>query len=110
MVNAMLLNSGAPENLWGEAILSSCYILNRVTVKDNDKTPYELWKKRSPSLDFLKVWGCYVNLTSTPPGKQNERRSLYFIGSCLSGGYTNKTCHASKFSIIRPHNQSIQVC
>lgn len=52
----------------------------------------------------------YVNLTSTPPGKQNERRSLYFIGSCLSGGYTNKTCHASKFSIIRPHNQSIQVC
>lgn len=24
--------------------------------------------------------------TSTPPGKQNERRSLYLSGNCFSGG------------------------
>lgn len=48
MVNAMLLSSGLPESFWGEAILHACFILNRIIVKDNDKTPYEIWKKRTP--------------------------------------------------------------
>ena len=30
MVNCMLLNSGVPKNLWGEALLFACYILNKV--------------------------------------------------------------------------------
>ena len=29
MMNAMLLSSGLPQNLWGEAILSANYVLNR---------------------------------------------------------------------------------
>ena len=41
MVNCMLLSSGAPENLWGEALLSACFILNRVPQRDSDVTPYE---------------------------------------------------------------------
>ncbi|BBN67288.1 hypothetical protein Prudu_35S000400, partial [Prunus dulcis] len=31
---------------------------SRITLKDNEKTPYELWKRRSPNLRILKVWGC----------------------------------------------------
>ena len=57
MVNAMLLSSGLSENLWGEAILSACFIQNRVPIKGFDKTPYEIWKKRTPNLKILKVWG-----------------------------------------------------
>ena len=30
MMNAMLVSSGAPLNLWGEAILSVCHIQNRI--------------------------------------------------------------------------------
>jgi len=41
MVNCMLLSSDAPENLWGEALLSACFILNRVPQRDYDVTPYE---------------------------------------------------------------------
>ena len=41
MVNCMLLSSGAPENLWGEALISACFILNRVPQRDSDVTPYE---------------------------------------------------------------------
>ncbi|KAL0413818.1 UNVERIFIED_CONTAM: Retrovirus-related Pol polyprotein from transposon TNT 1-94 [Sesamum radiatum] len=44
MMNAMLLSSGLPENMWGEAVLSACYVLNRVPHKKLDKTPHELWK------------------------------------------------------------------
>jgi len=42
MVNYMLLNSGAPENLWGETLIFACFILNRVPKRDSDVTPYEL--------------------------------------------------------------------
>ena len=42
MMNAMLVSSAAPNNLWGEALLSACFIQNRIPHKNTDKTPYEL--------------------------------------------------------------------
>lgn len=42
MMNAMLISSGLPLNMWGEAILSSCHIQNRIPYKKIGKTPYEL--------------------------------------------------------------------
>ena len=42
MMNAMLISSGLPSNMWGEAILSACHVLNRVPHKKIRKTPYEL--------------------------------------------------------------------
>ena len=30
MVHCMLLSSDAPKNFWGEALISTCFILNRV--------------------------------------------------------------------------------
>jgi len=39
----MLTSSGLPKYMWGEALYSACYILNRIPYKDCDKTPYELW-------------------------------------------------------------------
>ena len=42
MMNFMLLSSSASNNLWGEAVLYACYILNRVSHKKLDKTSYEL--------------------------------------------------------------------
>ena len=42
MMNAILISSGLPSNMWGEAILSACDVLNRVPHKKIRKTPYEL--------------------------------------------------------------------
>lgn len=56
MVNCMLVTSYALENLWGEALLNSCYISNRVLQKSIKITPYQFLKGRAPSLRFLKVW------------------------------------------------------
>ena len=67
MMNAMLLSSGLPQNMWGEAILSSNYLLNRVPRKKQDKTPYELWKGRRPSYKYLKVWGCLAKVAIPAP-------------------------------------------
>ncbi|XP_074290879.1 uncharacterized protein LOC141617597 [Silene latifolia] len=58
MMNAMLISSGMPTNMWGEAILSACFVPNRVPHKKLETTPYELWKGHKPNLNYLKVWGC----------------------------------------------------
>ncbi|GJZ30278.1 hypothetical protein Tco_0575325 [Tanacetum coccineum] len=39
-------------------MLTACYLLNRVSNKRNKITPYELWTKRKPNLNYLRVWGC----------------------------------------------------
>jgi len=38
MMNAMLISSGMPTNIWREAILNGCYVLNRVPLERLDKT------------------------------------------------------------------------
>ncbi|CAL2271844.1 unnamed protein product [Prunus armeniaca] len=40
---------------------------NKITLKDNEKTPYELWKGRSPNLRILKVWGCLAKVLILDP-------------------------------------------
>ena len=39
MVNAMLVSSGLPKIMWGEALYSACHILNRVPYKIFEKNP-----------------------------------------------------------------------
>ena len=43
-MNAMLISSGLPQNMWGEAVFSANYLLNKIPRKQEDKTSYELWK------------------------------------------------------------------
>ena len=42
LTNAMLIDLGAPLNLWGEAILAACRVINRVPHKKTKIVPYEL--------------------------------------------------------------------
>nr|GEX28803.1 zinc finger, CCHC-type [Tanacetum cinerariifolium] len=58
MVNSMLSYSGLSEGFWGEAMLTACYLLNRIPNKRNKTTLYELWYKKRPNLAFFRVWGC----------------------------------------------------
>nr|GEU45006.1 zinc finger, CCHC-type [Tanacetum cinerariifolium] len=43
MVNSMLSYSSLSEGFWGDAMLTACYLLNRVPNKRNKTTPHELW-------------------------------------------------------------------
>ena len=62
VVDVMLVSSGLPSNMWGEALYSACHILNSVPYKNFEKTIYELWRKREPNLKYLKVWGCLAKV------------------------------------------------
>ena len=46
----------------GEAILTSCHVLNKVPTKDNEITPYEQWEKKRNTLSYLCTWGCLVKV------------------------------------------------
>ena len=81
IVNCMLLSSGAPENLWGEAILSAYFILNRVPQRDSDVTPYECWKGRTPNIRFFEVWSCLAKLSILKPKKRKSASGLLMLSS-----------------------------
>ena len=43
---------------WGYALETIAFTLNRVPSKAVEKTPYEMWTGKRPSLSFPKIWGC----------------------------------------------------
>ena len=44
---------------WGEAVVTTVYILNRSPTKALDgMTPYEAWHGRKPAVSHLRVFGC----------------------------------------------------
>ena len=83
MVRSMISPSSLPNSLWGEALKTAVYILNRIPSKAVNKTLYELWMGKKPSIRHLHVWGCLVEAR---PYRPNERKldsrtvSCYFVG------------------------------
>ena len=83
MVRSMISHSSLPNSLWGEALKTAVYILNRVPSKAVNKTPYESWTGKKPSIRHLHVWGCPAEVR---PYRPNERKldsrtvSCYFVG------------------------------
>ena len=82
MVRSMISRTNLPGFLWGEALKTALYILNRVPTKAVPLTPFELWTGRKPSLNHLKVWGCpaEVKLYNPTLSKLDSRTTqCYFV-------------------------------
>ncbi|GJR68895.1 retrovirus-related pol polyprotein from transposon TNT 1-94 [Tanacetum coccineum] len=57
----MLLGFVFSKQYWTEAVATACYTQNKSTiVKRHLKTPYEIFHRRIPNIDFLYVFGCPV--------------------------------------------------
>nr|GEV04339.1 putative ribonuclease H-like domain-containing protein [Tanacetum cinerariifolium] len=62
----MLADSLLPIPFWAEAVNTACYVQNRVLVtKPHNKTPYELLHGRTPSIGFMRPFGCPVSILNT---------------------------------------------
>ncbi|GJR41664.1 zinc finger, CCHC-type containing protein [Tanacetum coccineum] len=104
MVNSMLSYSGLSQGFWGEAMLTACYLLNRVPNKRNMITPYELWTKRKPNLNYLRVWGCRAVVRLPDPKlKTLGERGI----ECIFVGYAEHS-KAFRFYVIEP-NDSVSI-
>lgn len=60
MVRCMLNGSGLPKHYWGEAVSTACHILNRLPIKNQMVTPYEIWHERKPELYYFHEFGATV--------------------------------------------------
>ena len=70
MVNAMLMNAHLPHNLWVEAILNACHILNRMPSKSMNVSLCKLHNNRKPNLNYFKVW-VYISYYKVLDHKKN---------------------------------------
>nr|AAN64998.1 Putative gag-pol polyprotein [Oryza sativa Japonica Group]ABF95728.1 retrotransposon protein, putative, Ty1-copia subclass [Oryza sativa Japonica Group] len=97
LVNAMLDTAGLPKAWWEEALLTSNHVLNRVPNKNKDKTPYEIWTGRKPSLSYLRTWGCLakVNVPITKKRKLGPKTV-----DCVFLGYAHHSI-AYRFLIVK---------
>nr|GEV28331.1 copia protein [Tanacetum cinerariifolium] len=78
----MLANLLLPIPFWAEAVNTACYVQNRVFVtKPHNKTPYELLLGRTPSIGFMRPFGCYVTILNTldPLGKLDGKADEGFL-------------------------------
>nr|GFA26674.1 ribonuclease H-like domain-containing protein [Tanacetum cinerariifolium]GFA26692.1 ribonuclease H-like domain-containing protein [Tanacetum cinerariifolium] len=84
----MLADSKLPTTFWEEAVNTACYVQNRVLlVKPHNKTPYELFHGRTPTLSFMRPFECPATILNTIyhlgkfDGKADEG---FFVGYSLN--------------------------
>ena len=81
MVRSMMSQSDLPLSFWGYALETAAFTLNRVPSKSVVKTPYEMWTGKSPSLSFLKSWGCEAFVKRLQSDKLAPKSDKYiFVG------------------------------
>nr|GEY59409.1 hypothetical protein [Tanacetum cinerariifolium] len=69
----MLADLLLPISFWVEAINTACYVQNRVLVtKPHNKTPYECLLGRTPSIGFMRPFGCLVTILNTLDPLENQ--------------------------------------
>ncbi|GJW53830.1 zinc finger, CCHC-type containing protein [Tanacetum coccineum] len=95
---------GLSQGFWDEAMLTALYLLKRVPNKRNIITPYELWTKRKPNLNYFRVWGCRaVVRLPDPKMKTLGERGI----ECIFVGYAEHS-KAFRFYVIEP-NDSVAI-
>jgi hypothetical protein len=70
----------------GADLLTSCHVLNRVSMNSKEKTPYEEWIGRKPSLSYLRTWGCLAKV-NVPINK--KRKLPPKTVDCVFWGYAH---------------------
>ncbi|GJW32699.1 retrovirus-related pol polyprotein from transposon TNT 1-94 [Tanacetum coccineum] len=84
----MLVDSKLPTTFWAEVVNTACYVQNRIlVVKPHKKTPYELFRGRTPALSFMRPFRCHVTILNTLDylgkfdGKSDEG---FFVGYSMN--------------------------
>ncbi|GKD18640.1 retrovirus-related pol polyprotein from transposon TNT 1-94, partial [Tanacetum coccineum] len=80
----MLNSAKLPIQFWGEAVNTACYTQNRsIIVKRHGKTSYDVFRGRSPDINYFHVFGCPVHIHNHKDhlGKFDEKADDgFFLG------------------------------
>jgi len=102
----MLHEKEMPKHFWAEAANTAVFLQNRLPSKAlKDKTPFEAWYGYTPSLSFLKVFGC-VCFAHVPQVKRDklDKKAIpgIFVGySSVSKAYKVYHPQSGKVTVSR---------
>ena len=85
MTRSLLKHMTIPNYLWGEAVRHATYLINRASTRVlTDTTPYEVYNKKKPNVEHLRVFGCmgYAKADTAHLKKLDDRsRLLIHLGT-----------------------------
>ncbi|GFX73017.1 retrovirus-related Pol polyprotein from transposon TNT 1-94 [Trichonephila clavipes] len=87
-IKTLLKSSEVPRKFWGEALLCFTYAWNRICHKDGNKTPFEKYSGRKPSVLHLKPFGC---LAYAGVPKQIRKKFDMRVKMGIMMGYAQRT-------------------
>jgi hypothetical protein len=64
--------------------LTACHVLNKVTTKNKEITPFEEWEKRKLNISYFHTWGCLAKV-NVPINKKHKLGSK--TADCVFLGY-----------------------
>lgn len=84
---AMLFDSNLSKEMWGEAILTSAYLINRSPTTSQDVTPAERWYNRKPDLAKLQIFGsvAYAKVLGYVKKLDERSKEAIFVGYTTNG-------------------------
>ncbi|GKE22367.1 retrovirus-related pol polyprotein from transposon TNT 1-94, partial [Tanacetum coccineum] len=99
----MLAGSKLPTTIWSEAVNTACYVQNRVlVVKPYNKTPYELFNGRTPTLSFMRPFRYPVTILNTIDhlGK--------FDGKADEGFFIGYSVNSKAFKVFKSRTRIVE--
>jgi hypothetical protein len=102
MAQALLKQRRMPAVFWGEAVVTSVYILNRSPTKAlNGRTSYEAWHRHKPAVSHLRVFGCLTFAKELGHiGKLDDR--------CTPGVFIGYADGSKAYRILGPGTQRVR--
>lgn len=91
MTRSMLKGKELPKYLWGEAVSTTTFILNKCPTKGHQEiTPEEAWTGRKTNVFQIRVFGslCFKHVPEQMRRKLDDRsEKMIFLGYHLTGAY-----------------------
>lgn len=88
-VRSMLTDAKLPHEFWAEALSTAVYLRNHSPTKVLcEKTPFEAWTEKKPTVAHLRVFGCkaYMHIPKDERGKLDSKSK-----QCIFVGYGEET-------------------
>jgi hypothetical protein len=89
----------------GATLLTLCHVLNRVSMKNKEKTQYEEWIERKTSLSYLQTRGCLAK-ANVPKNKKCNLRPKTL--DCIFLRYAHHSI-AYRFLVIKSEMPNVYV-
>ncbi|CAI5979531.1 unnamed protein product [Closterium sp. NIES-65] len=102
-IRTLLVDSGLPARLWGEALMWVVWVKNRVThsALPASITPMEAWSGQKPHVGMARIWGCMgsVMLHGHEKGGKLDARAVMCV--CVGVDMESKGWRMLDPSIMR---------